>query len=140
MVLSERVTAGGLGALCGFLETCTEWDGARPPCLASPTLQFDCSFTTRKSASHQHIRPYPWKIPDHIRSPINKPVRARLVVGWLTTSESLVLYVFSLFSLPVLPNQRVIAPRRLLLKSVKCSNCEFHCITKPHYQGSSPLF
>ena len=35
-----------------------------------------------------------WRIRDPVCSPIDKPVRARLVVGSLTTSESLVLYVF----------------------------------------------
>ncbi len=35
-----------------------------------------------------------WKTRDPVRSPIDKPVRARLVVGSVTTSESLVLYVF----------------------------------------------
>jgi hypothetical protein len=34
-----------------------------------------------------------WKARDPVRSPIDKPVRARLVVGSVTTSESLVLYV-----------------------------------------------
>ncbi|KAK3385274.1 hypothetical protein B0H63DRAFT_472641 [Podospora didyma] len=37
---------------------------------------------------HRH-----WKARDPVRSPIDKPVTARLVVGWVTTSESLVLYV-----------------------------------------------
>ena len=35
-----------------------------------------------------------WKARDPVRSPIDKPVTAKLVVGWVTTSESLVLYVF----------------------------------------------
>ena len=35
-----------------------------------------------------------WRTRDPVRSPIDKPVRARLVVGSVTTSESLVLYVF----------------------------------------------
>ena len=34
------------------------------------------------------------KIRDPVRSPLDKLVRARPVVGWVTTSESLVLYVF----------------------------------------------
>jgi predicted permease len=32
---------------------------------------------------------------DPVRSPIDKPVMARLVLGWVTTGESLVLYVLS---------------------------------------------
>ncbi|KAK0620964.1 hypothetical protein B0T14DRAFT_587877, partial [Immersiella caudata] len=35
-----------------------------------------------------------WKTRDPVRSPIDKPVRAGLVVGSVTTSESPVLYVF----------------------------------------------
>src|SRR4051812_37064876 len=35
-----------------------------------------------------------WKARDPVRSPIDKPVRAGPVVGWVTTSESPVLYVF----------------------------------------------
>ena len=35
-----------------------------------------------------------WRTRDPVRSPIDKSVRARLVVGSVTTSESLVLYVF----------------------------------------------
>ena len=38
-----------------------------------------------------------WKTRDPVRSPIDKPVRARLVVGSVTTSESLVLYVLFVF-------------------------------------------
>ncbi|KAK0755088.1 hypothetical protein B0T18DRAFT_455458, partial [Schizothecium vesticola] len=45
-----------------------------------------------------------WKTRDPVRSPIDKPVRARLVVGSVTTSESLVLYVLlcSLFLADIL--------------------------------------
>ena len=32
-----------------------------------------------------------------VRSAIHKPQIGRLVVGWVTTSESLLLYVFALF-------------------------------------------
>jgi hypothetical protein len=38
---------------------------------------------------HRH-----WRTRDPVRSPIDKPVIARLVLGWVTTGESLVLYVF----------------------------------------------
>ena len=34
-----------------------------------------------------------WKARDPVRSPIDKPEAARLVAGWGTISESLVLYV-----------------------------------------------
>jgi hypothetical protein len=36
------------------------------------------------------------KTRDPVRSPIDKPVIARLVLGWVTTGESLVLYVLFL--------------------------------------------
>jgi hypothetical protein len=39
------------------------------------------------------------KTRDPVRSPIDKPVIARLVLGWVTTGESLVLYVFFSFFL-----------------------------------------
>ena len=39
-----------------------------------------------------------WRIRDPVRSPIDKPATARLVVGSLTTSESLVLCVFFAFA------------------------------------------
>ena len=45
--------------------------------------------TNKITYDHTH-----WKTRDPVRSPIDKPVRARLVVGSVTTSESLVLYVF----------------------------------------------
>ncbi|KAK1979250.1 hypothetical protein LZ30DRAFT_186151, partial [Colletotrichum cereale] len=38
-----------------------------------------------------------WKIRDPVRSPIDKPVRAGLVVESVTISEYLVLYVLLLF-------------------------------------------
>jgi hypothetical protein len=41
-----------------------------------------------------------WKIRDPVRSPIDKPVRGGLVVGSVTTSESPLLYVFLMISLP----------------------------------------
>ena len=41
---------------------------------------------------HRH-----WKTRDPVRSPLDKPATARLVVGWVTTSESLVLYVVMFF-------------------------------------------
>ena len=47
---------------------------------------------------HRH-----WKARDPVRSPIDKLVTARLVVGWVTTSESLVLYVFSSFFFLTIP-------------------------------------
>ena len=34
-----------------------------------------------------------WRTRDPVRSPIDKPETARLVAGWGTTSEFLVLYI-----------------------------------------------
>ncbi|KAK0729497.1 hypothetical protein B0H67DRAFT_650685, partial [Lasiosphaeris hirsuta] len=42
-----------------------------------------------------------WRTRDPVRSPIDKPVTARLVVGSLTTSEPLVLYVLFGVSRPI---------------------------------------
>ena len=39
------------------------------------------------------------KTRDPVRSPIAKQIIARLVLGWVTTGESLVLYVFGLLFL-----------------------------------------
>ena len=36
-----------------------------------------------------------WKARDPVRSPLDKPLTAALVVGSVTTSESVVLYVFA---------------------------------------------
>ncbi len=41
-----------------------------------------------------------WITRDPVRSPLDKPLTAALVVGSVTTSESVVLYVFELFSNP----------------------------------------
>src|SRR5258708_21809131 len=38
-----------------------------------------------------------WKIGLPVRSAVLKPHAGRLVVGWVTTSESLLLYVYFLF-------------------------------------------
>jgi hypothetical protein len=38
-----------------------------------------------------------WKTRDPVRSPIDKPVTARPVLGWVTTGESLVSYIFVFF-------------------------------------------
>ncbi|OTA86369.1 hypothetical protein M434DRAFT_155487 [Hypoxylon sp. CO27-5] len=38
-----------------------------------------------------------WKTRDPVRSPIDKPDTAELVIGSVTTSESSVLYVFAVF-------------------------------------------
>ena len=39
-----------------------------------------------------------WKTRDPVRSPTDKPERAKLVVGSVTTSESLVLYILLFLS------------------------------------------
>jgi hypothetical protein len=53
--------------------------------------------TNLRKDTHSHPSTYDhthWRTRDPVRSPIDKPVRARLVVRSVTTSESLVLYVF----------------------------------------------
>ncbi|KAK1637112.1 hypothetical protein BDP81DRAFT_218674 [Colletotrichum phormii] len=49
----------------------------------------------RKVVTYDHTH---WKTRDPVRSPIDKPMRAGLVVGSVTTSEYLVLYVFDFWS------------------------------------------
>ena len=44
-----------------------------------------------------------WKTGLPVRSAVLKPHAGRLVVGWVTTSESLLLYVFALFFFLVSP-------------------------------------
>ena len=73
--------------------------GTQPP-LATHTSTYD----------HTHLRTR-----DPVRSPIDKKVRARLVVGWVTTSESLVLYVFLFLSLLLLSAGYI--PLRISLSS-----------------------
>ena len=62
--------------------------------VASLNVHISCLYSTRDStillATYDHRY---WKARDPVRSPIDKPVTARLVVGSVTTSESLVLYV-----------------------------------------------
>ena len=41
-----------------------------------------------------------WKPLDPVHSPIDKPETARLVVGWRTTREFLVLYISVYFFFP----------------------------------------
>ena len=53
------------------------------------TLPYPSSGVSTNTYDHTH-----WRIRDPVRSPIDKLVRARLVVGSVTTSESPVLYVF----------------------------------------------
>jgi hypothetical protein len=55
----------------------------------------DITWADRKGVTYDHRHR---KIRDPVRSPIDKPVIARLVLGWVTTGESLVLYVFCLAS------------------------------------------
>ena len=49
-----------------------------------------------KSSTYDHRV---WKTGLPVRSAVLKPHAGRLVVGWVTTSESLLLYVFVLFVL-----------------------------------------
>ena len=58
---------------------------------SSPDLS-TASTATINTYDHTH-----WGTQDPVRSPLDKPVRAKLVVGSVTTSESLVLYVFLTF-------------------------------------------
>ena len=62
-----------------------------------------------------------WKTRDPVRSPIDKPERAELVVGSVTTGESLVLYIgfyyFLIFSLVHFPAPRVLAGLEFMSKS-----------------------
>ncbi|KAI3333122.1 hypothetical protein F4824DRAFT_473274 [Ustulina deusta] len=47
----------------------------------------------RASVTYDHTH---WRTRDPVCSPIDKPMRAKLVVGSVTTSESLVLGVFDI--------------------------------------------
>ena len=60
-------------------------------------LCFPCALWELREAGINTYDHTHWKTRDPVRSPIDKPVRARLVVGSVTTSESLVLYVFFSF-------------------------------------------
>ncbi len=57
-------------------------------------------------STYDHIH---WRTRDPVRSPLDKPVRAGLVVGSVTTSEYPVLYVFlAIFLRSVLVSHRPI--------------------------------
>ncbi len=71
-----------------------------------------------------------WKTRDPVRSPIDKPVTARLVVGSVTTSESLVLYVFVSFCSTIMYSlggivqssaSALLAPQTFPIKQVRTS-------------------
>ena len=48
-----------------------------------------------------------WNTRDPVRSPIDKPATVRLVVGWVTTSEYLMLYVYYFLAfLDLIPHMR----------------------------------
>ena len=66
-------------------------DGSGRPARA-PLIDWE----KRKTVTYDHRYR---KIRDPVRSPIDKPVIVRLVLGWVTTGESLMLYVFFLPSL-----------------------------------------
>jgi hypothetical protein len=57
--------------------------------IGEPTSQ-NISRTATTAGTYDHRY---WRTRDPVRSPIDKPVIAELVVGWVTTSESSVLYV-----------------------------------------------
>ena len=76
-------------------EICVGWcDGAIMPCaplgLLLLTKQLDIYTAMIQITTYDQRQ---WKARDPVCSPIDKPLIARLVVGWVTTSESLVLYV-----------------------------------------------
>ena len=56
-------------------------------------LKIISSFVTEKSTYDHRV----WKTGLPVRSAVLKPHAGRLVVGWVTTSESRLLYVFFFF-------------------------------------------
>ena len=81
---------------------------SRQSLATRPTLRtqsYRCCINSKlKQLSNTYDHTH-WRTRDPVRSPIDKPVRARLVVGSVTTSESLVLYVFlSSFFFPLDPS------------------------------------
>ena len=65
---------------------CIPFSGTHHPISWTPGLSNSAYFTPT-ATTHRRTR-------DPVRCPIDKSMRARLVVGSVTTSESLVLYVF----------------------------------------------
>ncbi len=65
--------------------------------LQPPARQLLYTSISTLSGTYDHTH---WNIRDPVRSPLVKPVRAGLVVGSVTTSEYLVLYVFFFCTLP----------------------------------------
>jgi hypothetical protein len=59
----------------------------------------DCNTSVRIAAVSAMYDHRYWKTRDPVRSPIDKPVTARPVLGWVTTGESLVLYILTLFGI-----------------------------------------
>ena len=62
------------------------------PVISPSILQsWDLSLSQEKTSTYDHRV---WKTGLPVRSAVLKPHAGRLVVGWVTTSESLLLYVF----------------------------------------------
>ncbi|KAL2023041.1 hypothetical protein VTK56DRAFT_3951 [Thermocarpiscus australiensis] len=62
--------------------------------LYFPTPRLQKARFPNRTSTYDHTH---WKVRRPVRSALVKPVRARLVVGSVTTSESLVLYVYFVF-------------------------------------------
>jgi hypothetical protein len=74
-----------------------------------------CATLSTISATYDHRL---WRIGHPVRSAVHKPQIGRSVVGSVTTSESLLLYVL-LFSLIVLGNVGAVSPRCGLVGRLK---------------------
>ena len=57
------------------------------------TIEYVITLCIERSGTYDHRV---WKTGLPVRSAVLKPHAGRLVVGWVTTSESLLLYVFAL--------------------------------------------
>ncbi|KAJ9158440.1 hypothetical protein NKR19_g3313 [Coniochaeta hoffmannii] len=60
--------------------------------LPEVMLALHINTTNHTTATYDHRRR---KTRDPVRSPTDKPAIVRLVLGWVTTGESLMLYVFA---------------------------------------------
>ncbi|PYH71005.1 hypothetical protein BO88DRAFT_479036, partial [Aspergillus vadensis CBS 113365] len=75
-----------------------------------------------------------WKTGLPVRSAVLKPHAGRLVVGWVTTSESLLLYVFVLYFSPPL-----LGKTQQITSSIKQMKPYVHLVERHGVTSRTPL-
>ncbi|PYH50463.1 hypothetical protein BO96DRAFT_491455 [Aspergillus niger CBS 101883] len=92
-----------------------------------------------------------WKTGLPVRSAVLKPHAGRLVVGWVTTSESLLLYVFLFYFIILVVNKSINRPVLVVMEHFRVISTSisatpnggllFYSVSRPHflYTASQPI-